>query len=618
MNNAPQIVTLVSLILLSGAPAPPVDAAEPVIETAAVNRAIEVQDRHQEELFEKPGVIGVGVTYRGDQVALLVLVEEGGPRPELAASIEAIPLVVEESAPIVPLNGGEGCAGTGGAGQGCHVGAVSSLPIPMGVNAGPPCPATGGTPGFVACHPASRTRGYVTCNHVAAFDDGCPNGDPGIVQFYQSPFDVSCSEDAVIGTLSDLVTIRYQPYPYNLVDAAFVVSSESQTSPYILDLGYLDVVPTSPILGRCVAKSGRTTGLTYGRINGIHVTNVVNYGCGSANFIDTVRIEPDDTCGQCENPPCDSFGMPGDSGSAVVDISNHRLVGVLFSGPGTGAGYANTAPDVLNALEVSLDLTLCDPPTITVVQPGDGDIWATGTTEDILWSSTNPTTVGDVRIELSRDGGGWETLFPETDNDGIESWPVTGPGTAAARVRISSVADPAISATSDWFAIAGVSVLEPTGGEAWLLGEHETIRWTGDGVPGEVAIELWRDGGGWEDIGLAPTPNDGIQEWLVTGGEAGEALIRVRSVELGSVSATSDDYFTISANLVVDSTGDGTDDDLSDGICRAGGGYCTLRAAIEQANAMPGLQNVSFELPGSGVPTIAPNSPLPAISDPIV
>ncbi len=639
MNHAPQIVTLVSLILLSGAPAPAVDAAEPVIETAAVNRAIEVQDRHQEELFEKPGVIGVGVTYRGDQVALLVLVEEGAPRPELTASIEAIPLVVKESAPIVPINGGDGCAGYGSdprgePGVGCHV-TYEPLPAPMGVTTGPVCPENAepfegprGTTGFVACHPASRTRGYVTANHVAASENGCPNADPGLLQYYQAPYDVGCAAEpdpeAFIGTLMDRVLIEYEPHPYSLVDAAFVASTEAETSSYTLDVGHLNNVAPA-ILGRCVAKSGRRTGLTYGRITDVHVDHFVNYGtCGRAFFRDDFRIAPDEDCGVCEDPDpygdCLAFGKLGDSGAAVLYPSTNELVGMLYTGVdgATGEGLAHLADNVLNALDLSLDLSLCDPPTITVNQPRAGDVWAVGATEDIYWASSNPTAVGDVRIELVRSGGGWETLFAETDNDGIESWPVTGPGTAAAQVRISSVADPAISATSDWFAIAAISVLEPNGAEAWLLGEQETIRWTGDGVVGEVAIELSRDGGGWEDIGLTPTSNDGIQEWPVTGSESSEALIRVRSVELGSVSDTSDDYFTISANLVVDSTGDGADGDLSDGICRAAGGYCTLRAAIEQANAMPGLQNVSFELPGVGVPTIAPNSPLPAISDPIV
>src|SRR5690606_39531432 len=43
---------------------------------------------------------------------------------------------------------------------------------------------------------------------------------------------------------------------------------------------------------------------------------------------------------------------------------------------------------------------------------------------------------------------------------------------------------------------------------------------------------------------------------------------------------------------VVDSTGDAGDADLSDGRCNDGTDVCTLRAAIDQANAYPGLDTI--------------------------
>jgi hypothetical protein len=43
----------------------------------------------------------------------------------------------------------------------------------------------------------------------------------------------------------------------------------------------------------------------------------------------------------------------------------------------------------------------------------------------------------------------------------------------------------------------------------------------------------------------------------------------------------------------------------------------SLRWAIEQANADPGLDGIAFAIPGAGVQTIAPASPLPAITDPL-
>lgn len=70
--------------------------------------------------------------------------------------------------------------------------------------------------------------------------------------------------------------------------------------------------------------------------------------------------------------------------------------------------------------------------------------------------------------------------------------------------------------------------------------------------------------------------------------------------------------------LVVDSTGDQVDSSAGDGACRASGPTCTLRAAIQEANATtlpPGAHlNIWFDIPGAGAQTIAPATALPAIT----
>jgi len=45
---------------------------------------------------------------------------------------------------------------------------------------------------------------------------------------------------------------------------------------------------------------------------------------------------------------------------------------------------------------------------------------------------------------------------------------------------------------------------------------------------------------------------------------------------------------------------------------------CTLRAAIQEANTLAGQDTITFNIPGSGVPTIRPNSALPPITQPVV
>jgi CSLREA domain-containing protein len=78
--------------------------------------------------------------------------------------------------------------------------------------------------------------------------------------------------------------------------------------------------------------------------------------------------------------------------------------------------------------------------------------------------------------------------------------------------------------------------------------------------------------------------------------------------------------------IVVNSTGDGTDNNAGDGVCDTGGTNsqgateCTLRAAIAEANALAGDDVINFNMPATepghsgGVWTIAPGSALPGIS----
>jgi CSLREA domain-containing protein len=59
-----------------------------------------------------------------------------------------------------------------------------------------------------------------------------------------------------------------------------------------------------------------------------------------------------------------------------------------------------------------------------------------------------------------------------------------------------------------------------------------------------------------------------------------------------------------------------TTDDPGDGICDAA--HCSLREAIEAANANAGTDTIAFDIDGIAPHTIQPAVPLPAISDPLV
>ena len=72
------------------------------------------------------------------------------------------------------------------------------------------------------------------------------------------------------------------------------------------------------------------------------------------------------------------------------------------------------------------------------------------------------------------------------------------------------------------------------------------------------------------------------------------------------------------AAFTVDSTGDGPDALTADAVCADALGACTLRAAIEQANFLPGPDAINFSIPGAGPHTIQPATPLPEITDQVM
>jgi len=70
-----------------------------------------------------------------------------------------------------------------------------------------------------------------------------------------------------------------------------------------------------------------------------------------------------------------------------------------------------------------------------------------------------------------------------------------------------------------------------------------------------------------------------------------------------------------SGALSVNDAGDAADADPGDGTCATSTGSCTLRAAIDEANARYGPDTIRFALPGTGVRTIQLTAALPVIND---
>jgi CSLREA domain-containing protein len=86
------------------------------------------------------------------------------------------------------------------------------------------------------------------------------------------------------------------------------------------------------------------------------------------------------------------------------------------------------------------------------------------------------------------------------------------------------------------------------------------------------------------------------------------ATVATESPATATVEATN-------APFTVNSTGDAADAAPGNGVCRTGAGTCTLRAAIGEANAQAGANEIRFGIAGTGVQTIQLASALPTLSD---
>jgi hypothetical protein len=208
------------------------------------------------------------------------------------------------------------------------------------------------TAGTLGCFVRDRTGGamlILSNNHVLADENRAKAGDP-IIQ----PGDLDGGKDPVdrVGTLERFT--RLKRAGANLVDCAVcTVDDKRRYSPrQLTGLGRLAGVGPEILDEREeVAKIGRTTGVTRGRVTAFEIDNlIVAFDVGDLRFDNQIEIE---------NAGDQPFSDGGDSGSLIVTSDLHAI-GLLFSGSdqggadGQGLTFANPLRPVLDALKVEL------------------------------------------------------------------------------------------------------------------------------------------------------------------------------------------------------------------------------------------------------------------------
>ncbi|MER5546500.1 hypothetical protein ACWDBP_34960 [Streptomyces sp. NPDC001233] len=305
---------------------------------------IAIKEQVEQQFLDQPGVTGVDVGYkwvggqRTDQLAVRIHVErktddippEQRVPPEINGALtDVLERKYELHVMARPLE------------VTLQADTAHYSPLEGGISMGPSRVIGGsvyaGTLGAIVIDNSTQKRVALTNFHVAAVDDAWAVGNRMVQPSQIDTGTVPSDEFGAIlrATLSAAVD-----------GAVISIDSSKMTSCEVVDIGMVQGTKNA-VLGMAVRKRGRTTGLTYGSVDGIAASVTVDYGdnLGQRTLSNQVSIAADTSRNT-------TFSDHGDSGSVIVDDSGN-VVALLFAGSGSNT-VGNPITDVLTELGISM------------------------------------------------------------------------------------------------------------------------------------------------------------------------------------------------------------------------------------------------------------------------
>jgi hypothetical protein len=322
-------------------------ATKPLAEIVSLKQGVEAK------FLKQPGVTGVDVGYKyvkgqpTDEIAIRVMVEK---KKKTVPAKEKVPATVggvktdviertyflHDAKNTKPVEEIELQFDTGG-----------YDPVKGGISIGP-CRVIGGlvhagTLGAIVKDNATSAPMLLSNYHVMCVDGAWKVGD---AMAQPSRVDGGSCPASVVGTL-----VRAQLT--DKADAAVCSLSGRSYSCEIADIG--PVSGTNVARGEmAVRKRGRTTGLTYGIVEGVSLSINLDYGGGVTHTLTgQIDVRPDPARNEV-------WADHGDSGAVLVD-NDGKIVGLHMAGSNDGHGVANPIADVLSALDVSICTGMAKP-----------------------------------------------------------------------------------------------------------------------------------------------------------------------------------------------------------------------------------------------------------------
>lgn len=308
-------------------------------------KVVQIKNTAEEDLLKRPGVTAVDVGYKyvngqkTDTIAIRVHVAEKKDVPPDQAIPETIDGVKTDvlqnrfvlqpaTMPATDLQS--------------EVDTNFYPSLQGGISIGP-CRAvngtiSAGTLGAIVFDKVSWTPMLLSNFHVLCVDSGWQVGDaivqPSLIERGKCPTNV-------VGTVQRAVLGRQ-------VDGAVARINTRGFANRIVGIGPVTGTADAT-LGMTVRKRGRTTGLTFGTVDGIAQTVRLDYqnGLGERILTNQISIRADATRNT-------TFSDHGDSGSVVVNDAG-QVIGLHFAGSQDGTtGSANPIQPVLDALDVTM------------------------------------------------------------------------------------------------------------------------------------------------------------------------------------------------------------------------------------------------------------------------
>jgi hypothetical protein len=292
-------------------------------------------------------------------------------------------------------------------------------PLKGGVSIGPCRVINGfvyaGTLGAIVVDRITRGRMILSNFHVMCVDNNWQVGDtitqPSWIDTGSCPTDIVAMLDRAVldGPL----------------DAAVATENSRSALPQIVDIGGITGT-TQATLGMLARKRGRTTGLTYGFVDGVGASVILDYGNGIGSVVLTNQISV-----FADQSKSVVFSDHGDSGSLVITPPG-KAFGLLFAGGGPRS-FVNDISIVLNTLQVDM---------LTSDGIGGFDL---ASLADHALAFDYDSAGNQTHLVLYRPGSGSIFILEKVNDEFISKYEQIDPGTGIGGYDLKSVADRAFA-----------------------------------------------------------------------------------------------------------------------------------------------------------------------------